>query len=328
MKLATFRRDEKNRVGLVHDDGRQLFDLQQASTARGGPNSAFASLLDLINAGQRGLDAARELFAHLGSNPAFSTSVEEAKLLAPLPEPPQVRDFMCFPTHIKQAFRGLQRLSARARGDERAAATAEALSEVPTAYRSHPSNYITNRFNVVGHGATIRWPRYSNVMDFELELGMVIGKKGSNVPASKAKEHIFGFTIFNDFSARDTQTTEMPTMMGPGKAKSFDTGNAIGPWIVTADEIQNPYELAMKARVNGETWSDETSTGMMYTFEDMIVHVSRDETVQAGEIFGSGTVGNGSGLEQDRFLKDGDIVELEIEKIGILRNKVVRQAAA
>jgi 2-keto-4-pentenoate hydratase/2-oxohepta-3-ene-1,7-dioic acid hydratase in catechol pathway len=162
-------------------------------------------------------------------------------------------------------------------------------------------------------------------MDFELEFGCYIGKAGCDIAKEKAREHIFGYTLFNDFSARDEQTKEMAGQLGPGKGKDFDGGNAMGPCLVTADELTDPYRLTMAVRVNGEEWGRGNSSDMHWTFEDCIAHASRAETVFPGEFFGSGTVGNGCGLEQLRFLQSGDTVELEVEGIGILRNRVVRK---
>ena len=152
----------------------------------------------------------------------------------------------------------------------------------------------------------------------------MIGTGGVDISAEKAREHIFGFTIFNDVSARDYQTREMQGMLGPCKGKDFDTGNVLGPCIATADEI-DPYDLTMTARVNGEEWSRGNSGTIHHRFEDCIAHVSQSETLHPGEILGSGTVGNGCGLELKRFLSPGDVVELEIEGIGVLRNRIVRE---
>jgi 2-keto-4-pentenoate hydratase/2-oxohepta-3-ene-1,7-dioic acid hydratase in catechol pathway len=112
-------------------------------------------------------------------------------------------------------------------------------------------------------------------------------------------------------------------MTGPSKSKDFNTGNSIGPWIVTVDEIADPYNLKMASRVNGETWCSATSSGMLHSFEDMIDYVSRDEWLYPGEFFGSGTVGGGTGMEINRYLNDGDVIELEVEGIGVLRNRIV-----
>jgi len=162
------------------------------------------------------------------------------------------------------------------------------------------------------------------VMDYELEFGVFIGQGGQDIPLDEAHEHIFGYAIFNDFSARDTQMMEMQGRLGPAKGKDFQTGNAIGPWIVTRDEIPDAYALSMVARVNGEAWSVGSSAGMLHSFEDIIAFVSRDERLHPGEFLASGTTGGGCGLEQDRYLSDGDVVELEVERIGVLKNRVLR----
>lgn len=140
----------------------------------------------------------------------------------------------------------------------------------------------------------------------------------------KASEYIFGYLIFNDFSARDAQFQEMASKLGPAKGKDFDTGNAMGPWLVTKDEISDPYQLTMIARVNGEEWGRGYSGDMYHQFEDIIAHVSKCETIYPGEFMGSGTVGDGCGLEQGRFLSPNDTIELEIEGLGLLRNRLVK----
>ena len=193
----------------------------------------------------------------------------------------------------------------------------------PQAWYERPIFYHPNRFNVCGTGADVPWPAYSENMDFELEFGCYIGKAGKDIPQARAREHIFGYTIFNDFSARDEQTREMAGQLGPGKGKDFDNANAMGPCLVTAEEIGDPYRLEMVVRVNGEERGRGNSRDMRWKFEDCIAHASRSETLHPGEFFGSGTVGNGCGLESLRFLQHGDTVELEVEGIGVLRNRVV-----
>ena len=131
-------------------------------------------------------------------------------------------------------------------------------------------------------------------------------------------------SIFNDFSARDAQMQEMSGQLGPAKSKDFDTANPLGPCLVTADEVPDPYDLTMVARVNGEEWGRGNTGDMLWRFEDVIAHVSRSETLHPGEFLGSGTVGNGSGVEHMKRLKPGDVVELEVERLGILRNKIVK----
>jgi 2-keto-4-pentenoate hydratase/2-oxohepta-3-ene-1,7-dioic acid hydratase in catechol pathway len=125
-------------------------------------------------------------------------------------------------------------------------------------------------------------------------------------------------------SARDTQALEMAGMLGPAKSKDFDTGNVMGPCLVTADELPDPYDLAMIARVNGEEWGRGSTRDMRWQFDDLIAHISRSETLYPGEVLGSGTVGNGCGLEQLRYLKPNDVIELEVEGIGVLRSRIVK----
>ena len=196
---------------------------------------------------------------------------------------------------------------------------------VPEVWYQQPLYYKANRFSVAQSGKDVVWPAYSEVMDFELEMACIIGKKGTDITKENAGEYIFGYTIYNDFSARDAQMVESLGMLGPAKGKDFDDSIILGPVIVTADELDDPYNLRMQARVNGETWCDSNSSTIHWKFSDMIAHISKSETLYPGEVIGSGTVGLGCGLEHLRFLSDGDIVELEVEKIGVISNKVIRR---
>ncbi|MEH2570745.1 2-keto-4-pentenoate hydratase/2-oxohepta-3-ene-1,7-dioic acid hydratase in catechol pathway [Bradyrhizobium sp. AZCC 1708] len=327
LKLATYRSAGQNRLALVQAGGRLLFDLAAASQRAGKQNPAFNSMLDLVDYGDAALDEASNLFDRYRKDQDLWSAVAESELLAPLPEPRQMRDGMSFPVHIVQGPIGHLKLKARKAGDtaELARLQAAPLPELPEVYRKQPIYYITNRFSVGGPNTTVRWPRYSQVMDYELEFGIVTKNRGANIPAAKARNHIFGYTIFNDFSARDAQRIEMEGRLGPAKGKSFDGGNVLGPWIVTPDEIGDPYKLKMEARVNGEIRSQGTSEGMLFSFEEIIAHISRDETLMPGEFIGSGTVGNGCGLELGWYLEHGDSIELEVENIGVLKNRVERQ---
>jgi 2-keto-4-pentenoate hydratase/2-oxohepta-3-ene-1,7-dioic acid hydratase in catechol pathway len=319
MKLATFEKGGKQVIGVVDTEKKQILDLAAANDS----NPAFASMLSLIEAGPSALAEAKKLASEWKSSAA--QPLEGTKLLAPIPVPPQMRDASVYATHVKNAPRGMQRYLARKSQGEEAAAKIQAEPDVPPVYRQLPVYYITNRFSVVGPETTVTWPRYSELMDFELEFGVYIGKRGKNISAASAKDHIFGYTIFNDFSARDQQVIEMQGRLGPTKGKSFDMGNSMGPWIVTPDELGDPEKMNVEVRVNGEVWARNTTADMLHTFEKMLEHISKDETLHPGEFIGSGTVGNCCGLEQDRFLKDGDTIELYVDKIGVLRNKVVRQ---
>jgi 2-keto-4-pentenoate hydratase/2-oxohepta-3-ene-1,7-dioic acid hydratase in catechol pathway len=331
VKLATYRAAGETRIGVVDADKGRLFDLAAAAAGRdSGPRAPFASMLDLIDADDAGLERARSLLERRGGEADLWTDFASAELLAPVPEPRQMRDAMSFALHIRQSGRGARAVSAlRSGGREAFDAVMKApLEELPAVYRKLPIYYLTNRFTVVGPGAEVKWPRYSNVMDYELEIGVLTRRTRSNIPAKEAGAHIFGYTIFNDFSARDRQALEMQGRLGPAKGKSFDGSNAMGPWIVTPDELGDPQTLQVEVRVNGETRSKGDTSQMLFSFDELIAYASQDETIHAGEFFGSGTVGNCCGLEIGRFLESGDKIELRVDRIGALANTVVRQDAA
>jgi 2-keto-4-pentenoate hydratase/2-oxohepta-3-ene-1,7-dioic acid hydratase in catechol pathway len=324
MKLATVSTKGRERVVAVVGDGRFAVDLESAAQRNGFAVASFGSMLAMIDSGQAALDRARELVAKSHGDRELMVELATVEFLAPVPVPRQIRDAMTFPMHIVQAMRGRRALNARQEGNfgEGDRIELEPLPELPSIYKEQPVFYITNRFSVRGHGHVVRWPRISKVMDYELELAIVTGKAGANIAASNARSFIFGYTIFNDFSARDIQGTEMQGRLGPAKGKSFDGGNILGPWIVTSDELPDPYNLRMTARVNGKTRCDATSSGMLFSFEELIAHISRDETIMPGEVIGSGTVGGGCELERGCCLDDGDRIDLEIENIGMLSNTV------
>ncbi|MGX1307216.1 2-keto-4-pentenoate hydratase/2-oxohepta-3-ene-1,7-dioic acid hydratase in catechol pathway [Amorphus suaedae] len=318
MKLATYTTGGAEKIGALTADGTRLVDLAAAS----GGDARFATMLSLIDAGDAGLDAARALLADAERTGTHCDALDAVTLKAPIPVPPQIRDFSVFPLHIVQAPTGMKKLAAELAGEP---VPDIAPGEVPAVYKAQPIYYFTNRFSVVGTGTTVTWPRYSAYMDFEIELAIVLAKGGKDISVEAAGDHIFGYTIFNDFSARDAQLVEMGGMLGPAKGKSFDAGNAFGPFLVTKDEIPDVGALKASVRINGRPVMSDDCSAMLHSFEEMIAFVSRDETLHAGEIFGSGTVGNGCGLEHFSFLADGDVLELEIDAIGVLRNTVVRQ---
>lgn len=319
MKLVTFEHPGGVDVGALIGDGAIV-----SLTAASGGRDAFASMLALIEAGEEAWTEAQRL---VGLAPREAVIEEtEVRLLAPLPVPPQIRDFMTFEKHLAQSMRSATQLQAMAAGQDPdaaiAAAEASGALRIPPVWYERPVYYKANRFAVSGPDDIIRWPAYSTLMDYECELACVIGCGGRDISVNNARNHIFGFTIFNDFSARDAQAAEMRGMLGPAKGKDFDGANAMGPCLVTLDEIGDPHALDMTVRVNGEERSRGSSAAMHHRFDDLIAYVSRGETLHPGEILGSGTVGDGCGLEHMRFLADGDVVEIEIERIGTLRNTI------
>ena len=326
MKLATFlHANGSRRLGAVHGGDARMLDLTAAAERHSPDPHPFASMLALIDGGDAALSEARALLAKHAGERDIDFPLSSVQLLSPLPEPRQMRDGMSYELHIRQSGRGMRRLLAAGDAAALAAIDAEPLPPLADVYRQLPIYYITNRMVVQGPGATIQWPSYSRVMDYELEFGIVVGRNARNVSVETARDHIFGYTIFNDFSARDQQAKEMPGWLGPAKGKSFDGSNVLGPWIVTRDELPDPYRLKAQVRVNDEIRCASSTEGMLFSFEQILAHMSQDETVHAGEFIGSGTIGNGCGLETGLFLEDGDVVELTIEGIGTLSNRVRRQ---
>jgi len=191
---------------------------------------------------------------------------------------------------------------------------------VPAYYKGMPDT-------VIGPGDEIPWPAWTDHPDHELELAAVLGPEPvRDLAADGAARAIFGWTIWNDLSARDVQVRELPIGMGPGKAKDWDGSNVLGPCIVTPDEF-DATAAVMRVRVNGEVWGEDTSAHMHHTFADMVAYASRSQTLRPGEVIGSGTAAGGSGLELGRKLSEGDVVELEVEGIGVLRNRIGRKGA-
>jgi 2-keto-4-pentenoate hydratase/2-oxohepta-3-ene-1,7-dioic acid hydratase in catechol pathway len=260
------------------------------------------------------LPVARELAARHESCDSVPLQ-PKGQLLAPIPRPIQLRDTLSFIAHLEGAMAMAQKMGAP---------RSPLLEHLLANFHARPFWYNANHLCVIGPDTVVEWPAYSQIIDYELEMAVVIGKGGRDIDRRDAREHIFGYSVFNDFSARDTQGVEMPNGMGVQKSKGFDGSNALGPCIVTADEF-DPYDATMIARINGEQVSRNNSGTITHRFETTIEWLSKHETLHAGEIFCSGTVGGGCGVEIGRFLQPGDTIELEIVGIGKLRNQIVRR---
>lgn len=320
MKLVTFDAGEGPRTGAIIDDG-SIVDL--AAAAPEASRTMVSTMLALIEGGEPALDAAREIVARSrgdhGYDPAY------VRYLPPLPVPNSIRDFANFELHCLQALEASMRMRAATQPDPEAAYAgfkASGAYDLPASWYQRPYYFKGNRMTCSGHESVIQWPRFSGTMDYELEFAAVIGKRGADIAEADADAHIFGYMIYNDFSARDEQVRDQQFRMGPSKGKDFDTGNAMGPWIVTRDELPDVSNLAMTSRINGEVQGRSNSSGMQFSFAQCIAFVSRDETLYPGDVFGSGTAGNGCGFETGRYLEPGDVIELEVEGIGVLRNRI------
>jgi 2-keto-4-pentenoate hydratase/2-oxohepta-3-ene-1,7-dioic acid hydratase in catechol pathway len=310
------------RIGAVLPDGRYA-DLQSAYRAVLGDNGASregaarlaaatipSDMVAFIQNGTTALDAAQSALdwvtAKDEAGPDGATLVfapGAVKLLAPVPRPPLIRDFMAFETHLKNIYPKLGR-------------------EIPPQWYELPVYYKGNPSAVGGEGDIVPMPAYATNMDFEFEFAAVIGRGGSNIQRADALSHIYGYMIYNDFSAREIQQREMSVGLGPAKGKDFEKGHVFGPWLVTADEIPDIYALRMQATVNGQPWCDTSTSTMHWRFDQMIAHASMNEMLVAGEIFGSGTVGGGSAAEVGKTLAKGDKVVLTMDRLGTLSNAI------
>jgi 2-keto-4-pentenoate hydratase/2-oxohepta-3-ene-1,7-dioic acid hydratase in catechol pathway len=265
-------------------------------------DASISMLQETINTYQQLLKEGVFKAPHGGDISFHLNDIKDIRYRAPLDEIGTYRDFYAHEKHVKKGF--------------------EKRNEpVPSAWYEIPAYYKGGNTGFIGNDEIIPWPFYSQQLDYELELGVVIGRDGKNIKAKDAKNHIFGFTILNDISARDIQRKEMSIRLGPAKGK--DWCSIMGPVIVTFDEFN--YEepnLQMTASVNGTEWSRGYSGDSHYSWGQMIEHMSMEEWTRATDFIGSGTVGTGCGLELDKWIQPGDLLELTIDKIGTLKNIV------
>ncbi|HEY5223805.1 MAG TPA: fumarylacetoacetate hydrolase family protein [Microbacteriaceae bacterium] len=271
-----------------------------------------ASLLGFIEGGARSRGLADQALAATlergwESDPVGARMRYNAREITHLPAitgPPLLRDFMAFEKHLLNVFPKLGR-------------------EIPDEWYRRPVYYKGNPSAIGAHEQDVAIPSYAERLDLEFEFAAIIGRAGVDIAEEDALAHVFGYTVYDDFSAREIQSAEMTVGLGPAKGKDFIAAHVLGPVVVTADELGDPYALGMTAFINGEQWTNGSSSDMHWRFEQMIAYASRDELVRVGEVFGSGTVGDGSGAEQGKWLEADDVVELTVESIGTLRNRVV-----
>ncbi|MGE5223528.1 MAG: fumarylacetoacetate hydrolase family protein [Omnitrophica WOR_2 bacterium] len=281
---------------------RTLFELLQAG------NPAWAYTRNLVNI----LEGEDPLRLKSAQRKPVGYSIRQVVLYPPLPRPMSLRDFYAFEGHVAAAF-------------------ANRGKPVPEEWYRFPAFYYSNPNAIFGPNEVVPYPSYTQELDYELEVACVIGKPGINIPVENAEEFIFGYTIFNDWSARDVQRLERSIGLGPAKAKDF--ASSLGPWIVTPDELKERgtgsagvYDLKMTARINGKERSCGNWKDIHFSFAEMIARASTDVYLLPGDVIGSGTVGTGCLLELTRgqgpWLQHGDLVELEIERLGVLTNQV------
>ena len=313
------------RLGALSGDS--VVDLQAARSWAQGARSLPAepippTLLELVHLGAEAQEYLEALMAALeeadpttlkgAGKQLVAHPTADVVLYPPLPRPMSLRDFYAFEAHVQAGY--------RIRG-----------REVPEQWYEMPVFYFSNPNAIYGPDETVPYPAYSEALDYELEVACVIGTRGRDISPEQAEQHIFGYTIFNDWSARDEQRKEMAVGLGPAKGKDF--ASSLGPAIVTPEELEDRavdragvYQLKMTAKVNGIERSSGNWQDIHYSFGDMIARASAAVYLMPGDVLGSGTVGSGSLLEltqgEGPWLQPGDSVELEIERLGVLRNRV------
>src|SRR4051794_14141557 len=300
MKLATWESEGRVQAGVVSTAG--LHALADGTT-----------VLDLVRAG---LPAALEAGAWALRGPAVP--VDRVRLLPPL-QAPTVRDFVAFEEHVEGVRKSV----------DGQAGVVEEWYQAPTFYFSNPHALI-------GAHDDVPVPPGSQRLDFELEVAVVVGRDGASLTPEQARGHVFGYTVMNDWSARDLQAREMKVGLGPAKGK--DSATTLGPWLVTADELEPHRDaegfltLDMRVSVNGTEVGRDLLSNMGWPFEELISYASRGTWVRAGDVLGSGTCGNGGclaelwgrhGEQSPPPLQPGDVVEMTVEGIGTIRNRVV-----
>lgn len=310
-RIGAMRNEEV--IDLINAYTLYLHDIKASCRAKETAQAVIGeTMLAFIQGGSLALEAAQTAIDYIDSIPAEQTrSNEHGPVALPLDrvkqkvpvQPVSIRDTLNCEVHFRNSLRAV------------------GLTEVPALFYERPYYYRTSHTAIAGPEDPVPWPSYGEQLDFELEFAAIIGKAGINIPVEQAHEHIMGYTIFNDISVRDYQRLDMSTTMGPSKCKNFTNGNILGPCIITGDEL-DPANLRLQARVNGEVWSDSRSTDMHYSFAELIAFISKEEMLHPGEVICSGTMAFGCGLELNRFLTPGDVVELEVEGIGVLRNQV------
>lgn len=305
MRFARYARSGVARDAIVVGDPgeERLHDLRPGTT-----------VLDLAAAG---LPATAEAAAWARRSSPL-VPLADVRLLPPA-RPTTVRDFVAFEEHVEGVVRSVS-----------------GGGSVPDAWYDAPTFYFTNPYSLVGAHDDVPVPPGCHVLDFELEVAVVISGAGSNLSPTSARDHVFGYTVFNDWSARDLQGREMQVNLGPAKGK--DSAATLGPWIVTADELEEYRDddgflaLELQAFVDGHRVGHDLLSHASWTFEEMIAYASRGTWVRPGDVLGSGTCGNGgslaelwgrSGTQDPPPLAPGNVVRLEVEGIGAVENRVV-----
>lgn len=320
MKFVTFeRRPGSKRAGILIS-GNRVLDLGRAySKTLGGkrlPSDDTAglidslrglssSLLEILKAGEDSITHCFELekMALAGNMEECMFSMGDTPLVAPMPETPLILFFNVYEAHASAVHRFVN-----------------GTGQLPPAWHMAPAYAYGNPFSLVGPGSLITFPAGEPYMDFECEIAAVLGEDVRDASLDDAEDAILGYTVANNWTARGLQKELFPLGHGYAKSKSFST--SLGPWIITKDEIADPMNLPVSVRLNGTEVSNGSTAGAAFSFAEMISYASESTLLPAGTIICSGAIRSGSGVSLDRFLRAGDTVELEVDGIGTLKNKI------
>jgi 2-keto-4-pentenoate hydratase/2-oxohepta-3-ene-1,7-dioic acid hydratase in catechol pathway len=325
MKLFTYKSGEDIKTGVVFNNSIHGVDINTLHLSRTGKESeTLRTMQNIIDAGEYALNELRDdlAFGLENIDNLDLLSLDQIEYLPPLPNLRKLRCFSVYEKHMTQSLNAF--VSAKLGKLGLFLNKIFGFAKIPKIFYQKPIYYKGNHTAINSHKSHVNWPTFDEPMlDYELELGVVIGKSGKDIPVSEAKNYIWGYTVFNDFSARKILIEEiLKGPSGPLKGKDFDGSNSFGPWIVTADEIENPQNLAMKVSVNNVLQGSANTSEMHWSIEECISEASKGETLVVGELISTGAAGNGTGIERWEFLKVGDEVVLEIEGIGYLSNKI------
>ncbi|MCU1594065.1 MAG: putative Fumarylacetoacetase [Frankiales bacterium] len=279
----------------ARDDVLRVLDV--GAWARSRDAETPADLVDLVESSPATQERVTDLVRSAPEDGLGWVRGDEVRFAAPLRAPNSLRDFFAFRSH------------------------AEMRRPLPEAWERVPVYFKGNRRSIVGPEEDVAWPSYTRKLDYEAEVAAVVGRKARDLSAQEAPQAVFGYTIMNDWSARDVQKDEMSVGLGPSKAKDFAT--SLGPWIVTPDEWDPEADHAVTVTVDGELWSSGSTAGRHWTFGQMLSHASQDEDLWPTDVLGSGTFGGGCGLDLRRWIAPGQEVEITVQGLGALRNRVV-----
>ncbi|MBC7744657.1 MAG: fumarylacetoacetate hydrolase family protein [Flavobacterium sp.] len=319
MKLVSYKTEDREHLGVFLNG--HIFNLNSCDKLI--PDN----MKDFLDGGVEFMDRAKKINENIFSSRIIAKQEVFFEIIAPVPHPTSCRDGYAFRQHVASARRNRK------------------VDMIPE-FDQYPIFYFTNHNAIQGPGDVVCMPDHFQKLDFELEVSVVIGKKGRNIKAEEADEYIAGFMIMNDLSARTLQMEEMVLNLGPAKGKDFST--VIGPWLVTPDEIEkykvepkaghigNSYNLKMKCLVNGVEVSAGSTADMDWTFAEIIERCAYGVDILPGDVIGSGTVGTGCFLElngtgllnspeyKTQWLQPGDVVEMEITGLGVLTNTIIK----